>query len=196
MLFFFLGPLLCLAVAVSAQEDGARFYGYGSGIPGYPVFYSDGAYSESKESMMANAPAGGAYVGIAPPPNAGFSTNVTLSQNADDGSITASPINSTTTGNWTTPKLAINNNSGAFESVKFSSGDNTTLTTTGFDLWGTLLVWVSDSGDIITKWYAEPVDDQKRTWALKWNTDNSLSNSAVPVVLKNLAPPSTRKSRR
>ncbi|KAF7190255.1 hypothetical protein HII31_08586, partial [Pseudocercospora fuligena] len=190
MLFFFLGPLLCLAIAVSAQEDGAQFYGYGSGVVGYPVFYSDGAYPESKELH------GSAYVGVAPPPNAGFSTNVTLSQNADDGSITASPINNTTTGNWTTPKLAIDNNSGAFESVKFSSGDNATLTTTGFDLWGTLLVWVSESGDITTKWYADPFDDQNKTWALKWNTDNSLSDSAVPVVLKNLPPPTTRKARR
>lgn len=50
MLCFFLGPLLCLAVAVSAQKDGAQFYGYGSGVLGYPVFYSDGAYSKSKES--------------------------------------------------------------------------------------------------------------------------------------------------
>ncbi|EME85940.1 uncharacterized protein MYCFIDRAFT_39676, partial [Pseudocercospora fijiensis CIRAD86] len=96
----------------------------------------------------------------------------------------------------TTPKLAIDNSSGAFEAVKFSSVDNATLTTTGFDLWGTLLVWVSDSGEITAKWYADPVDDQNSTWALKWNTDNSLSDSAVPVVLKSLAPPDTRKARR
>ncbi|KXT17462.1 hypothetical protein AC579_5710 [Pseudocercospora musae] len=180
MLFFFLGPLLRLAVAVSAQEDGTQFYGYGSGVLGYPLFYSDGS----------------AYVGIAPPSNAAFSTNITLvSQNADDGSFTAYPVDNTTSSNWTTPKLAIDNNSGAFEPVKFSSGDNATLTTTGFDLWGTLLVWVSDSREITTKWYAEPVDDRNKTWALKWNTDNSLSSTAVPVVLKNL-PPSTRKARR
>ncbi|EME85941.1 uncharacterized protein MYCFIDRAFT_181823 [Pseudocercospora fijiensis CIRAD86] len=50
MLFSSIPPLLCLAVAVSAQQDGARFYGYGSGIKGYPLFYSDGAYTEPKES--------------------------------------------------------------------------------------------------------------------------------------------------
>lgn len=56
--------------------------------------------------------------------------------------------------------------------------------------------WISDSGDITTKWYADPVDDKNQTWTLKWNTDNTLSDSAVPVVLKNLAPPTTSKARR
>lgn len=50
MLLPILGYVLYLAIATLAQEDGAQFFGYGSGIKGYPVFYSDGMH-EAFEAM-------------------------------------------------------------------------------------------------------------------------------------------------
>ncbi|KAF2160970.1 hypothetical protein M409DRAFT_59494 [Zasmidium cellare ATCC 36951] len=163
--------LLYLAVCVAAA-DGARYYGYGSGIKGLPLLYADGV----------------AYIGNLPPPDTVVATNVTLSQGVSDGSFTASPTNQSvsSSGNWTSPKLVINNNSGAFAAAEFEANPNTTVTSTGFDNWGTMLVWISDSGDITTKWYADPVDDD--LWVLKWNVDNTASDTATPVVLKSQAP--------
>ena len=102
--------------------------------------------------------------------------------------------------------LSIDTSTGAFAAASFSAGDNATLTTTGFDLWGSLLIWVSDSGEaschvlrglravwltceqISTKWYATPVDEKNKTWVLQWNVDNAASDTAVPIVLKSQAP--------
>ncbi|KAI5368126.1 hypothetical protein Slin15195_G032590 [Septoria linicola] len=147
--------------------------GYGRGVAGLPLIYSDGA----------------AYLGLEPPQNASIATNVTLTQDANDGSFAADPINSTIpSSNWTSPKLAIDTSVGAFEPVSFSVGENASLTTTGFDMWGSLLVWISDSGVISTKWYASPVDAQNKTWLLKWNVENAASETAIPIILKSLAP--------
>lgn len=86
--------------------------------------------------------------------------------------------------------LFIDNTVGAFSAAGFTSIINATTTNIGFDLWGTLLVWIGDSGDITTKWYAEPVDSQNLTFVLKWNVDNVATETARPVVLK--SPRSTK----
>jgi len=48
-------------------------------------------------------------------------------------------------------------------------------------------VWTNAEGDLQSKWNAEPtnVDD---VYVLTWNVGNIVKDSAVPVVLKNLAP--------
>ena len=111
-----------------------------------------------------------------------------MTQNASDGSFTADPTNSSliNTGNWTSPSLFIDNSDGAFSAAGFTSSVNSSITNTGFDLWGTLLVWISESGDIATKWYAEPVDSQNLTFVLEWNVDNVATDTARPVVVKSL----------
>ncbi|CAK4031161.1 Hypothetical predicted protein [Lecanosticta acicola] len=169
--------LAVVSLAASrAAADGAEYFVYGAGsMKGQPLFYTDG----------------GAYVGTTGPPDAGLIINITLvSQNVSDGSFTANPVNGSAavTGNWTSPKLYINNNSGSFDAVGFTSDANTTITTTGFKQWGSRLVWVSDAGDLVSKWYAEPVNEENTTYILKWNVDNVSTDSAIPVVVKNTSP--------
>ncbi|EME47348.1 hypothetical protein DOTSEDRAFT_166318 [Dothistroma septosporum NZE10] len=161
--------LIYLCVAAVAA-DGVQFYGYGSGIKGLPLFYSDGT----------------AYLGRSAPSHAAVATNITLVQNASDKSFTANPTNTsiTSAGNWTSPTLFVDNSEGAFAAAGFASVANSSITNTGFEVWGTLLVWISTSGDITTKWYAEPIDSQNLTYVLKWNVDNVWTDTATPVVIK------------
>ncbi|WPA98206.1 uncharacterized protein RHO25_002818 [Cercospora beticola] len=174
-----LKTLACLALgAVSALAHDTALWGYGFGIHGMPLFYSDGF----------------AYLGHEAPANALVSTNISLVTISGGGSFTAKPVNSTLS-DWTSPKLSIDNNPGALSPVSFSSGENSSLTTSGFDLWGTLLIWVSNEGAVDIKWYAEPVDAYNRTWALKWNVDNIVGNQAIPIALKTLPPSSQRRGR-
>ncbi|PPJ59302.1 hypothetical protein CBER1_04227 [Cercospora berteroae] len=165
---------LALSVVGALAHDTA-LWGYGFGIHGMPLYYSDGF----------------AYLGHEAPANSLVSTNVSFAI-SDDGSFTANPVNSTLS-DWTSPKLSIDNNPGAWSPVSFSSGENASLTTSGFDLWGTLLVWVSNEGAVDIKWYAEPVDAYNRTWALKWNVDNTVGNHATPIALKTLPPSGQRR---
>ncbi|GIZ38369.1 hypothetical protein CKM354_000178700 [Cercospora kikuchii] len=167
---------LALSVVGALGSDSA-LWAYGVGIHGMPLFYSDGF----------------AYLGHEAPADAQVSTNVSFTV-SDDGSFTANPVNSTVT-DWTSPKLTIDNNPGALSPVSFTSGDNSSLTTSGFDLWGTLLIWVSSEGAVDIKWYAEPVDAYNRTWALKWNVDNTIGNQSIPIALKTLPPSSQRRRR-
>lgn len=73
--------LICLGITAVAA-DGAQFVGYGGGIKGLPLFYSDGM-RPNRECMriVADQPAGTAYLGLSPPPNAAIATNVTRKQN-------------------------------------------------------------------------------------------------------------------
>ncbi|KAK4546389.1 hypothetical protein LTR36_002066 [Oleoguttula mirabilis] len=162
------------ARAVVAERDTTsigELYGYATNISGLPLFYGDGV----------------AYIGNVRPQNISFATNVTFAE--VDEQLVASPTNLTLTtdGNWTTPRLFIDQTAGAFDSAGFTTSSNTTVTTTGFTLFGTLLVWESTAGLLESKWYATPTD-QEGLWYLKWNVDNVLAMSAVPLVLKNLAP--------
>lgn len=42
MLLFILLPAFCLAVTAAAQANDTQLWGYGKGIEGLPLFYSDG----------------------------------------------------------------------------------------------------------------------------------------------------------
>lgn len=108
---------------------------------------------------------------------------VTVAANTEGSSITASAT--TDTEGWDSPKLFINNSAGAFDEVGFAAKPDESVTSTGFRVFGSMLVWAESSGDVVTKWYAERVDND--LWVLKWNVDNESMDPAVavPVVLKN-----------
>jgi len=99
----------------------------------------------------------------------------------------ATPTNSTLVANWTTPDLFIDQSAGAFVSAGFVSASNSSVTTTGFTMFGTLLTWEGTDGILESKWYAEPTG-QLGLYYLKWNVDNVIDENATPIALKNLAP--------
>lgn len=88
---------------------------------------------------------------------------------------------------WTTPRLFIDQSANAFVSAGFTTATNTSVTTMGFTMFGTLVVWESSAGDLESKWFATQTEEQG-LWILKWNVDTVIEDSAVPVALKNLPP--------
>ncbi|KAF2765813.1 hypothetical protein EJ03DRAFT_279303, partial [Teratosphaeria nubilosa] len=141
-------------------------YAYGKG-GAMPLFYADGQ----------------AYLGWTPPAGAKEATNVTFVED-DNGDWIASPINTSFQTIWTTPRLFIDTTPGAFISAGFTEATNTSVTTTGFKMFGTLAMWKSNDGKLQSLWYAANTT-QEGLYHLKWNVDNTIENDAQPVALKN-----------
>lgn len=97
----------------------------------------------------------------------------------------ATPSNGTLNGNASTARLYIDTSNGGFNTVGFtdSASSNSTATTSGFLIFGSLLMWKSSEGQVQSKWYASPTD-VKDVYVLKWNVDNIATESATPIVLK------------
>ncbi|KAK5113712.1 hypothetical protein LTR85_010729 [Meristemomyces frigidus] len=114
------------------------FYAYASNISGLSLSYGDGI----------------AYIGNVRPTDVSVATNVTFSEVNDQ--LIATSSDTTLTSNGTTPRLFIDQSVAAFVSAGFTTATNTSVTTTGFDMFGTLLVWASSAGELESKWYAAP----------------------------------------
>lgn len=78
--------------------------------------------------------------------------------------------------------------SSAFDSVQFVNTNATSsFTTSGFMFYGSVVFWVSTSGDWESLFYATPTG-QNDLWALKWNSNSTSDGSSFPITLKNQGP--------
>ncbi|KXT03249.1 hypothetical protein AC578_4789 [Pseudocercospora eumusae] len=124
-----------------------------------------------------------AYIGVLPPPQASLSTNVTFQDEAES-SLT---VTANSTEELPATTFFINTSAGAFEAAGFVAPSNTTVTTSGFKVFGNQLVWITESGELEQLWWAEPTDVEG-LWLLKWNVDAVTDTNAIPVNVKNVAP--------
>ncbi|KKY18854.1 putative cytochrome p450 [Phaeomoniella chlamydospora] len=155
----------------------------GTTISESSVFYADGT----------------AYVGSVKPANASAVYSIFLAQSTSDPtSLVISEANLTSGSNSTTNDvvgslLSINTTATAYESVTFTSSDNSTnttssgLTTSGFRFYGSSLIWRDDNSSAMESlFYAWPVAGQEEEdiWILKWNTEKLIVSKSIPVALR------------
>jgi len=129
---------------------------------------------------------GVAYIGLTAPENASVVSNVTFSESGSDSSawvINSAPAATNITG----LDFSIDPASDAFNSVQFTNSNSSSLTTSGFMFYGTLVFWVSSSGDWLSLFYATETG-QDNLWTLKWNSNQTSDDGSIPVTLNTQAP--------
>lgn len=127
-----------------------------------------------------------AYIGLAAPSNASIVSNVTFSESTSESSVWLidSAPNAT---NVTGLAFGIDPATDAFNPVQYVNTNSSSLTTSGFQFYGTVVFWVSSSDDWQSLFYATPTG-QDGLWALKWNSNGTSDGSSIPVTLKSLGP--------
>ncbi|OCK92396.1 uncharacterized protein K441DRAFT_614615 [Cenococcum geophilum 1.58] len=163
-------PLLARATS----SDSFGLYAYGSGIGGLPVFYSDG----------------NAYIGHGPPPNASSSANITLTKNPNDSVGWIANPNTTTSSNatWADASFYVPSPEASSHQVGFTSNATSDQISSGFAFYGHVTFLVASSGGWEALFYAKPTASSG-IWSLMWNQTGETDSSAVPVALKDSAPP-------
>jgi len=129
---------------------------------------------------------GVAYIGLTAPTNASIASNVTFSESGSDSSawvIDSAPAATNITG----LNFAIDPASDAFNSVQFANSNSSSLTTSGFMFYGSLVFWVSSSDDWLSLFYATETE-QDNLWTLKWNSNQTSDDGSIPVTLNTQAP--------
>ncbi|WPH03580.1 Hypothetical protein R9X50_00646200 [Acrodontium crateriforme] len=164
-------------VRTRADDDTTElgsFYAYGQNLSGLPIFFNHAI----------------AYIGYEASSNASTVANITFTEQSANSSLTVTPNN---TVSLSASNFYINREAGAFSTAGFTNASTSSdsVTTTGFALYGSQLVWISDAGELEQKWWAVPTANKTNLYTLNWNVENVLSESAVPVVVKNKAPAST-----
>lgn len=134
-----------------ATTSVGTLYGYGANLTGLPLFYGDGI----------------AYLGNQPPADVVTVTNLTCEPASvlflrfeliravsitSDGALVGKTLDRSLVQPVETD-LFIDQATGAFVSAGFTAPTNTSVTITGFELFGRLLVWQSSSGEIRSKWW-------------------------------------------
>ena len=127
-----------------------------------------------------------------------LTTDTVAQSTSDPTSLVISEANLTSGSNSTTNDvvgslLSINTTATAYESVTFTSSDNSTnttssgLTTSGFRFYGSSLIWRDDNSSAMESlFYAWPVAGQEEEdiWILKWNTEKLIVSKSIPVALR------------
>jgi hypothetical protein len=166
---------LASAAGNGSTESTFQLYAYGKGIGGYPVYYRGGT----------------AYIGIAPK-SMSNAANVTFSRGSGNtpSGWTAAPSNGSS--NIGTPSFYVQTNGGPSGAVGFANSSNTPsgAATTGFTLFGEQVIYSSGTS-VQAAFWAEPVSNATKQWVLVWNSNNTKTDTAVPVTLKTIAPSKT-----
>ncbi|KAJ4419061.1 hypothetical protein N0V82_005184 [Gnomoniopsis sp. IMI 355080] len=145
----------------------ATLYAYGTNISGYPLLY--------------NAKNGGLYVSATNDSIAGLQ-----SVSWDIPSISESTTTTCTAlmGNGTSPGgLHLNITETGVAPVSISSN-----ATSGITLYGTQLVYLSDSVFESKFWAQETQLDGEDVYMLTWNSQNALEDGLTPLSMKTISP--------
>ncbi|CAI6317620.1 unnamed protein product [Periconia digitata] len=170
-----LAALMPAAVFGATQRraiDGPfELWAYGTGIGGFPLFYSRGlAFAGNVSQFSANDS------------NAAIASFVT----GPDNSWIASPVNATT--NWNRATLFIPSTAMESSLVGFlpeNSGGNASIETTGFSFYGTTAMKIEADGSLASGFTGLPVSDD--VIQIFWN---DTSSGQVPIALRGVAPSS------
>lgn len=146
---------------------------------------------KNKKSPKTNQHAAGtAFVGNNPPSNVSVASNITFAWDSSSQPVAISPNSSNVT--WSDSRyFYINPEDDAFDSVQISnSTPSDGYTDTGFIFYGNWLFWKSSSGEMQSKFYATP-SDEEGVWTLKWNSNKTDDGNSHAISLRSIAPSSS-----
>ncbi|OJD30711.1 acyl-synthetase [Diplodia corticola] len=155
------------AAVIKPRADSFKLYAYGSDIPeGLSVFIADGV----------------AYAGTDVPADATSIANITLStEDSTSGTWTV------TTDSGDSFAWGITNSGGDLETVGIVNS-TTTMTTSGFGLYGAWAYHLSDAGEIQMNYRAVPTGTEG-LYAIKWAAaSTTVDDSALLINLRTASP--------